>query len=200
MDKFQTLNTGSESLTIDSKPIGKTIGDFWSWSASNLLGNTLRGVFGEFIVASALEIKLKHLRTEWQPYDFEYDNHKIEVKTSAYIQTWGGDKKSTIQFGIALTRYWDAESGKFTEEEPKRHADIYVFGLLNCEDKNIVNPLNMSQWVFYVLHTSTLNERCPNQRTIGLTALGKLQPYEADYAHLKKVVDSILKEKPLSTT
>jgi hypothetical protein len=89
----QQIKTGDAPLHFGGKPLpGKTIGQFWAWSSSDLLNNTVRGVFGEYIVASALGIDLKEPRRDWDTYDLLYPCNnrkiKIEVKTSAYLQNW----------------------------------------------------------------------------------------------------------------
>ena len=57
----------------------------------------------------------------------------------------------------------------------RRQADVYVFALENCtiQDMANPNPLDLSQWEFYVLPTSKLNER-GTQGTISLPQLAKL--------------------------
>ena len=35
---------------------GSTVGDFWAWAYSDVLENTARGIFAEFLVGSALGI------------------------------------------------------------------------------------------------------------------------------------------------
>lgn len=57
----------------------------------------------------------------------------------------------------------------------RRQADVYVFALENCTIQDMVNPnpLDLSQWEFYVLPTSKLNERGA-QGTISLPLLAKL--------------------------
>ncbi|MGL4593570.1 MAG: hypothetical protein ACRCUY_02435 [Thermoguttaceae bacterium] len=71
------LKSGCEPLCFNYEPTGMTLNHFWSWSSSDLLSNVLRGSFGEFIVASALNIDLKKPRNDWQAFDFDYTEHKI---------------------------------------------------------------------------------------------------------------------------
>jgi hypothetical protein len=47
----------------------KTIGDFWSWAYSDVVSNTFRSVFAEFLVGSALGV-LQSPRIEWNYVDF----------------------------------------------------------------------------------------------------------------------------------
>jgi len=102
--------TGNEKLHIDGNALpNATIAQFWAWSSSNLLSNTLRGIFGEYIVASALGINMKEPRKEWQTCDFDYEGYKIEVKTSAYLQEWNLThetmKISNISFRKPLSEF-----------------------------------------------------------------------------------------------
>jgi hypothetical protein len=72
------------------EPIGEigTVGDFWRWAMSDLLSNSTRGVLAEYIVGRLLEIDFDQPRLEWDAYDLLYNGRRIEVKSSAYVQTW----------------------------------------------------------------------------------------------------------------
>ena len=68
--------TGDEPIKFRGKDTGLRLRDFWSWGFSDLLDNTLRGSYAEFIVAAALGIgcTLGYLfgssyRIDWQPAD-----------------------------------------------------------------------------------------------------------------------------------
>jgi hypothetical protein len=43
------LFDGSEPFTRRGLPTGHTVLDFWRWSASELMGNTMRGLVAEFL-------------------------------------------------------------------------------------------------------------------------------------------------------
>ena len=121
--------------------------DYWRWSGSVLLDNTSRGILAEFLIAAALGLHKKP-RIEWEEYDFRTPSGTtIEVKSSAYVQSWKQSKPSVIQFGIAPHRSWDTETGKYREGF-KRWADIYVFCIF--KGKKPLHPLNTSTWEFYV--------------------------------------------------
>ena len=155
---------------------------FWRWSTSELLGNALRGILAEFIVASAIDA-LDSPREEWDAYDLiSKDGLKIEVKSSAYLQSWEQNKLSNISFGIQPTVLWDADNKR--SKEARRQADVYVFCVLAHKDQVTVNPLNLSQWEFYVLDTKVLNDNIPLQKTITLSSLLKLNPVRVSYSEL----------------
>ena len=42
------------------------------------------------------------------------------------------------------------EDNNYSEEKLRR-ADIYIFCLLGHKDQTTINPMNLNQWVFYVL-------------------------------------------------
>lgn len=76
---------GNEPFSFESQKLDFNLTDFWSWSQSDLLNNTLRGVLAEYIVRQDLGIK-KTVRTGWDAYDLETENGiKIEVKSCFQI-------------------------------------------------------------------------------------------------------------------
>ena len=54
--------TGDEAIQFRGENTGLCLRDFWSWAYSDLLDNTLRGSFSEFLVAAALGIDLSKPR------------------------------------------------------------------------------------------------------------------------------------------
>ena len=59
--------TGDEHIEFDGMPIGHLLGDYWAWNSSDLLINTERGSFSEFIVSAALGLDLSGTRVDWGP-------------------------------------------------------------------------------------------------------------------------------------
>ena len=68
-----------------------TVGDFWVWAYSDILSNRNRAVFAEFLVGTALGV-VGSPRIEWDASDLTYHGNHIEVKASAYVQSWPQDK------------------------------------------------------------------------------------------------------------
>ena len=101
--------TGEECLYTENLDLDIKLKDFWRWNCSDILNNAMRGVFAEFLVASDLGI-LSENRVEWDAYDLiTEDGIKIEVKSSAYLQSWKQNKLSSIKFDIRPTRGWDSK-------------------------------------------------------------------------------------------
>ena len=152
------------------------------------MGNALRGVLAEFIIASTID-NLDKPREEWDAYDLKTKNGlKIEIKSSSYLQSWEQIKLSKIIFGIQPTSDWDYSIKKRSKEK-MRQSDIYIFCVLTHKDKNSVDPLDLSQWDFYILETKVLNEKVKTQKTITLSSLLKLNPIKIKYDNLEQEIE-----------
>lgn len=179
--------TGEEHFHCGEEELDIKLINFWRWSQSDILNNSLRGVLAEYIVATALGIN-KGVRVEWDAYDLTTENGvKIEVKSSAYLQSCQQNDYFNITFDIRNTMGWDSKTNEYSSEF-KRQSDVYVFCLLKHKDKETVDPLNLEQWEFYILKTQILNEKKGKQKTIGLNSLLKLNPVITDYKGLKKAI------------
>jgi hypothetical protein len=171
-----TLKTGEEKFIEGNTEANLSLLDFWKWSVSDLLSNATRGRFAEFIVGAAIGCDLKKVRDEWAEYDLiSPEGIRIEVKSSAFIQSWDQKNFSKISFSIRNSNSWDPETGKYNTNK-SRPSDAYVFCLLHHKDQATVNPLDLDQWSFYVVPTSLLNEKLPAASTISLNKLEKLVP------------------------
>jgi len=146
-------------------------------------------MLAEFIVASALNIT-ETLREEWDEYDLiSKKGLKIEVKSSAYLQSWEQKELSKITFSVAPTGETQNRYAKKT-----RKSDVYVFCVLAHKDKKTVNPLDLSQWEFYILRTKVLNKKIGEQKTITLSSLLRLNPVKVKYAGIKSEIKRIEKK------
>lgn len=160
--------TGDEPFHSDGRDIGVQLKAFWSWAYSALLDNVSRGVLAEFLVASALGVAKP--RSVWGLYDLtSKEGTKIEVKNSAYIQSWEQEKYSPLEFDIKQKKKWMEETG--WSDDPQRHSDVYVFCLLAEKDQDKIDPMNVGQWEFYVVSTSEIDDRAGKQKTITLRSL-----------------------------
>jgi hypothetical protein len=161
--------------------------DYWSWAHSDLSSNAERGKFAEYLVAMAMNCA-DGVSEEWGSYDVHTpEDIKIEVKTSAYLQTWAQNELSAIRFSIKPFRAWDAATSSY-DNEVKRQADVYVFCLENCREQNNLNPLDLTQWDFYPVLSATLNEAVGNQRTMGISALLNLGAKRCAYSELRRSI------------
>ena len=158
-----------------------TIGDYWQWAYSDIIGNTDRGALAEFIVARALGTTAQ-VRNGWAPYDLETPTGiRVEVKSSAYLQSWFQKRPSSPGFGIRKTLAWDPTTNEY-DREKRRQADVYVFCLLaHQEDKATLNPLDLAQWEFYVVATSELDRAFGERGGVSISQIRELGPaYSVD--------------------
>lgn len=191
-----TRKSGSEKITYNGQPQKASLLDFWQWSASDLISNATRGVLAEFIVAMALN-KHKDVRNEWDAYDLTTSKGvKVEVKSSAYIQSWTQSKYSHINFSVRPTRAWSSETNR-QENISKRQADVYVFCLLKNQDQITLDPLNLEQWTFFVVSARQIDEQLPTAKGLSLKKLQSLSPVECSYKRLNRYIHEVFEKSSL---
>ena len=152
----------------DSPMAAADILDYWSWAYSDIVGNTNRGALAEFIVARAIGSEAA-VRNDWAAYDLETPSGiKVEVKSSAYLQSWQQTTVSAPSFSIRKAKEWSPETNEFGEER-LRHSDVYVFCLLAYKgDKRLLDPLDLFQWEFYVVKTSEIDQMFGERASISI--------------------------------
>lgn len=183
------LLDGTERFTDDEGRDVASVLDFWRWSSSDLVGNSLRGVLAEFLVGRALGVDPRSVRVEWDAWDLVLvDGTTVEVKSASYWQSWKHSRPSAIRFNVAEHQSWNAEANTF-DEEKGRPADVYVFCVLGCRDNPKVDPLDLSEWDFHVVSVATIDDVVGNQKSIGLGQLiSRLAPRHASFAGLADAV------------
>lgn len=180
--------TGQEKFMTGSGETDICLLEFWQWATSDLLNNSTRGILAEFLVATALGVN-GGTRTEWDAYDITDKNGtKIEVKSSAYLQTWHQNVYSKITFDIKPTLLWNPDTNTF-DGERSRQSDFYIFCLLHHKDQETVDPLDLDQWTFYILPTLKLDENLGTQKRISLSRLLKLKPVNCQFGLIRQELD-----------
>ncbi len=178
-DGIETEPRNASELFVEM-PSPTTLGDFWQWAYSDIVGNINRGILAEFIVARVLGSP-EAVRTIWTSYDLDTSaGVKVEVKSAAYLQSWSQKEVSRPMFSIGRTFGWDPQTGEYTKER-RRHSDVYVFCLLAYKgDKHDLNPLDLRQWEFYVVATSKIEAEFGNRKQASLPQIQHLSsPYAA---------------------
>jgi len=171
---------GNEPFVADGEKLDFSLNDFWRWNVSDLLNNLTRGHMAEFVVAKALHIK-SDVRDEWAPYDLKKEEIKIEVKASAYIQTWPQDEFSKIKFDVRKTKELDWDRGGY-RDPASRHADIYILALFAYKEmdalknKDGVNPLDLDKWQFFLVPKKFLDDLDQDSISLGTLEDNKFKP------------------------
>jgi hypothetical protein len=130
-------------------------------------------------------------RVEWDAVDLRYGDSKIEVKSSAYCQSWFQKKPSSILFSVRKAIFWNPETGAY-EGEATRSADVYVFCLHNEKDKAKVNVLDVSDWEFFVVSTERLNQEFGTAKSLSLSAVKRVA-CACGFDGLRAAVDRVLR-------
>ena len=143
---------------------GQTIIDYWRWAHSDILENVQRGIFAEYLVAESLGITAAH-RIGWTGYDLDYDGYKIEVKSSAYLQSWQQREHTSIVFLIGPRQQLAAD--QITYEADARYvADCYVFAIFSDRDGPTADVLDARRWLFFVVPIERLVEHVGTARSL----------------------------------
>lgn len=197
-NKVPLLNGEEPFIKPNGVNAGFTILDFWRFQFSNLLD--MQGRVGEFIVAMALGKKDPDNNNGWTLWDIDYRDTRIEVKTTAYFQPWRFDRDEN---GIIINddgkNYSEARTFSIRkangeengEKKFKRWSDIYVFVLNTGKTQDEADPLKLNHWEFYVVPTKVINEKCKDNKTIGLRKLQGLSK-AISFEDLKGEIDQLI--------
>ena len=156
---------------------------------SDILLNTARGVFAEFVMGTALGV-VDGIRGAWDSFDLLYEGSGIEVKSSAYVQSWYQEKPSAISWGIEERFAYDTATNTWGEEQV-RSAKCYVFCLYTERVREAADVLNLGKWEFYVLSTERINLELGSQKRVSLGTIKRMTD-PMRYAQLREGVDLAL--------
>lgn len=170
---------------------GLTVADFWSWAYSDILENVHRGYYAEYLVGAALGV-LDAPRVGWAGYDLAYRGIRLEVKSSAYLQSWhrADSKPTSPTFNIAEKLQWDPDR-KSVPATPVRACDYYVFCLFKSRDRSTANVFDASAWEFYVVPTADIASTHKSRKQLPMTMLQEIAN-PVQWSALKKEVDRLV--------
>ena len=170
---------GNEPFKEGNQDLGFNVLDFWRYAYSNLID--IEPEIAEFLVGHALGLERPTNKVYWTPFDIQYGEMKIEVKATGYTHTW--TKKQSKM------RRFDIKSSK-----EGRQCDIYVFCLIGeyGEEPEAVDPLNLTNWKFFVVPRSVVDESCGQEKSISLDKLLALGYTPISYKKIKQTVDYLV--------
>jgi hypothetical protein len=176
--------TGDEHFT--GSPL--TVANFWRWAFSDLRTNIVRGILAEFLVAQAVGDP-SPLREAWDNWDVTTASGvKVEVKSSAYLQSWDQRKLSSIVFKGLTGRAFSADTNERAAERTLR-AEVYVFAVHTCREPEQYDPLRIEDWRFRVMSAAQLAEHGVRSVTLGF--LDKHAPAECGLDELAQAVHDV---------
>lgn len=169
---------------------GATVGDFWQWAFGDLVTNTVRSVFAEYLVALALGVSDRP-RIEWDQYDLTYRGVGIEVKAVGRVQAWAGPARVGVpRFGTAAKRGGDAATNT-TSLTAGRSAEAWVFGECTPTVTSSTLVAKPDSWRFHVVSRRWLDEHRPTQKTLSISQLARLVP-SVSFFELRTAVDDAI--------
>ena len=172
--------------------------DFWRYAYGQLEG--LADTLAEFFVAKALEIEKAENVNYWTAYDMAYRNKRIEVKATSYVHPWNTSVSKVRTFSIEPTNnsYWgNSAEGVNGGKKLSRQSEVYVFCLNSNMDIHNNDPLNVDDWIFYVVPTFEINIYCkenPNQKKISLNVVRRLAKSGVAFHELRNAVDAAIEK------
>lgn len=181
--------TPSPAVSLDGSErfigLDATVADFWRWAFSDLRDNTTRGVLAEFLVAKAVGDK-RTLRVGWDNFDVRApvgpgrpNGTTIEVKCSAYLQSWAQKRLSDLMFGRLSGREFDWTLGEYSVDERVR-ADVFVFAVQTQRDPAAYDMLDISHWEFWVAGADTIRGLAGKSVGIGWVRKHATGPFAHD--------------------
>jgi hypothetical protein len=148
--------------------------DFWRWAFSDLLEDTLKGLYSEWMVGQLLGLPMPHGgRPGYGNFDLlSPGGLRIEVKSSAYWQSWKlRNEDGSLKTAPEIER-WRPPPGKpitfgglrardavdRSNQTAGYKSDLYVFCFQSESDPERWDALDLDQWEFYALARSALEE------------------------------------------
>lgn len=172
---------------------GATVSEFWRFAMQDLQMNNTRGYLAEFLVGTALGIEAS--RVEWDPFDLLWqrtgsESVRIEVKSSAYLQSWRQRKLSTPMFSGLKGKVLDDDLGVYSAEA-EFNADVYVMCLNEQRNPITFDPLDIRKWSFYVV--PRLSIAASNLASVNLRWLDRQDCRPVTFEELKPEVEKVWK-------
>ena len=165
-----------------------------------IIQNQFRSTYVEAMIEPYLtKAGWRFVGSDWNGWDFQRDEKRLEVKQSAAVQSWsfGRETLTRPSYDIATrTGYFENGGADWVSHEG-RPAHVYIFAWhgvrpsapLKMHSASPVDHRNPSQWDFHVVAERSL----PDQRTISLASLIKTCSVESvQIEELARQVDTVL--------
>lgn len=170
---------------------GLRVGDYWAWAYSDIIENVQRGTYAEFLVGVALGL-VDGVRIGYDNFDLTYKGKRLEVRSSAYLQSWPQAKPSKLNFSVRKRIAWYPEQSA-QSPVPLRSADCFVFCSYLETDAAKANVLDASAWEFVVALAATIDERFSDKAALNdalLKTLGRPVRWEALRGRVDEMIAS----------
>ena len=165
----------------------RTVEDFYHWAYGDVFTNTIRAAIGEYLVACALDLDHGR-RSSWDGYDFLIEGIRLEVKSSACFVSGKCPTKSNTYDIEPRFASWHGDGTLISVDgSARRCAHVYVFAHHWSTDQETADTLDVSQWHFYVVPTSWIDEHFGSQKTISRDKIARHYS-PTPFAHLRGAI------------
>ena len=165
-----------------------TVLDFWRWAFSDLRDNTTRGILAEFLVARAVGDD-RGIRVGWDNFDARaLDGTQIEVKCSAFLQSWPQKRLSDLVFGRLTSRPWNTRLNEYANARTV-HAAVYVFAVQMQTEPSGYDMLDLGHWSFWVMGRDRLEAAAV--RSVGIAWVKRTATGPIPYHELGSVIRTV---------
>lgn len=155
--RMNAMNDSSTMQGILEKLVHETFGQ-------NLIDNSFRGVWTEFMVAEALGEGCAVVSQNWHPWDLQLgksedefpERIRIQVKNTARLQTWHQSSSTPGACHWVLRMrpkpsYFDQYNPDIPCESYGHLCDVYVLCYHPIDDPRAADHRDPHQWEFYVI-------------------------------------------------
>lgn len=176
LHRIRTEYQGCETFNHEGQPLLRptNVEEYWAWAHSNLANNVERGLVAEYLVRHALELR-DGPRDHWmRESDLNVEGHNIQVKCSAFMQSWEQSRDSKIQFRL---------------KRDKLNCDLFIFAVWwaqgGVRPDAPISIIDVGQWWFFLitgenLRTVLENRRNPGAKTVSVTLKRLLEWTDGD--------------------
>jgi hypothetical protein len=103
----------------------------------------------------------------------------IEVKCSAFLQSWPQRAHSRLSFDRLRGRSWDPATNEFSLDEQVR-AQVFVFAVQSQRNPDQYEMLDIAHWQFWVVNGGVIREQSAKSVGIGWVARHAAGPFAHD--------------------
>jgi hypothetical protein len=175
--------------------LNRSVAQFREWALGDLKSPTTKGMIAEYLVRCAIGLD-KAPALDWDYVDIRTPLGSIEVKSSSALSGGPVHRPVRPKFGIEIKTPWDAIANDWAPHDPtRRHADVYVFCLHGETDSRQADPLDTTQWQFWIVPSVRLTAECGHSaKTVSVSRLSKIVQ-SVSFGDLAIVVWSCLSSK-----
>jgi hypothetical protein len=131
----------------------------------------------------------RELRSGWDDFDVRArDGTTIEVKCSAFLQSWPQRMLSKLTFARLRARSWDPITNERSVDAQVR-AEVFVFAVQCQREPDQYDMLDLAHWEFWVIAGSTI--RAHPAKSVGIEWVRRHATGPVSHQHLASAIREV---------